>query len=292
MTGLLIIVLSVIMSACAASLLDSTATTLILDRGHQKLTSLSKLSEHSQCFQNALARLESNCQHMNEEQRRRLALNLLECHLDNSGRADLNCFDDDLRTVRQCTSTMDSQAFALYTSFFIDVDHICFFLAQEAWLARVQNVVGALEMTSNSVALELTRMENKTRLIAHTVAQLEHAHHMLMDGLREASADMFYVSAFIAGEQRLCSCLHTVIDTFLSRVCSVRDDDAACGARCARAKLVLTRTRTLRRALALLRRVDVEAHCLVRALFSGDRAHRCCGVLCGVLADRSAARTS
>lgn len=96
-------------------------------RGQLILQSLEAKSAHSDCFRATVATLRRDClaDSLDAAARRLVAVNLLNCHLDESGRqaacplAHSEQYDESViaAQVENCTMSMDSSQFALYTSF-------------------------------------------------------------------------------------------------------------------------------------------------------------------------------
>lgn len=135
---------------------------------------------------------------MGEIERRALTLELLNCHLEDAGRKPVVCIDSSSSSSSSsCTKSMSDAEFQLYTSFFIDIDHICFFLNHEIWMDRIQLTVDLLESTSTHVAKELGSMETKTKEISKAVESLSSMQQSLMLNVERASSSAFYIAGFV-----------------------------------------------------------------------------------------------
>lgn len=133
---------------------------------------------------------------MGEMERRLLTFELLNCHLEDAGRKTVAC-DVDQRATTACTKMMTDAEFQLYTSFFIDIDHVCFFLNHEIWMDRIQLTVDLLESTSAHVSKELGTMETKTKEISRAVEHLESLQLALLSSVEHASSSAFYIAAVV-----------------------------------------------------------------------------------------------
>ncbi len=113
---------------------------------------------------------------MRDEDQQRLAFDLANCHLEQSGVMPFPC----KRSVptSQCTSRMSDQpiAFNAYTQYFLHVDDICFYLQQQVFQDSTERTVSELYNASTSTL--------------HTLAELYTSHHQLSDNVR-TSIDEF-----------------------------------------------------------------------------------------------------
>lgn len=152
-----------------------------------RLESISRLwrSGDDPCLRRAIEQLTHQCGDMTDDVRRKLAVQLSNCHLNASGMATAPCSLD--MTLLQCTSSLSDVAFTTYTTFFTHADVICFFVKSELWRARTQDTVQALytsardttrALSSNLAAQDVMlgqqrlSLENEGKIIAQEEAML------------------------------------------------------------------------------------------------------------------------
>ena len=134
---------------------------------------------HTRCFQSQLEFIEhgKECAALTEVTRRELAGRLLACHLQSSGRNVPSCLaslqaeeqsadaagHDSFRggasgrenALRSCTASLDAHEFGLFTAFFVDVEHLCFFVTSSVWLARIEESAHELRAATREAAEQL-----------------------------------------------------------------------------------------------------------------------------------------
>lgn len=107
------------------------------------------------------------CADMTVSDRRHLALALAGCHLLHAGRtppvtssgvscADLKGAIDVDAVASECAASLDDAGFSAYTTLYVHVDALCFFLGTAAWRARTDAVVNRLSSASAEAAARLS----------------------------------------------------------------------------------------------------------------------------------------
>ena len=129
--------------------LDQTRKNL----GQSKLREIQGKTHSSICWKEAVSRLNSTCKQLTDIQQSQLAVAFANCHLGKSGRTTYHC--NDTMTIEECTRDMDPVAFQTYTEFFTHTGHICYFLQNELWQERTQNVISKLSSTSSETVVKL-----------------------------------------------------------------------------------------------------------------------------------------
>ena len=134
-----------------------------LEVGEAQLRELESKASHSPCWRDAVSRLDHSCKQLNDVQQSRLAVAFANCHLDKSGRQTYPCSDD--MTIRECTGTMDTDAYQTYTHFFTHTGHICYFLQIELWQGRTEGLIDRLSDTSSETVRKLEQSLDYHRLL-------------------------------------------------------------------------------------------------------------------------------
>ncbi|KAH3746132.1 hypothetical protein Pelo_12448 [Pelomyxa schiedti] len=99
------------------------------EAGRAALHTIQDRSRTSACWLRATADIGLMCAKMLDEERCRFAVRLTQCHMERSARAPVRgCQEGE--TVEQCTKDMDSEAFSVYTMFYIQSESICYFLQE------------------------------------------------------------------------------------------------------------------------------------------------------------------
>lgn len=131
--------------------------------GEKKFQEVVKKSESNPCWKEAVSQLNSTCKMLSDVQQSRLAVAFANCHLGKSGRTTYAC--DSSMSIRECTSDMDTVAFQTYTEFFTHTGHICYFLQNQMWQERAENVILQLSETSSETVYKLQRSLEHHRAI-------------------------------------------------------------------------------------------------------------------------------
>ncbi|XP_071979396.1 uncharacterized protein [Engystomops pustulosus] len=143
-----------------------------IEKGRNQLQLLQNFAQHPRygdCWRKALLRVDVGCKQLNEEEQSRIALAFTHCHLERSGRDFPVCTERS--TVRQCTHGMDTVAFNAYTEFFTHAHSICYYLQNELWQEKTQDIILRLTVNSDSVAKQL----EATNLMAEEMMQAQNA---------------------------------------------------------------------------------------------------------------------
>ncbi|KAM3912480.1 uncharacterized protein RB166_020936 [Leptodactylus fuscus] len=143
-----------------------------IENGRTQLQLLQNFAQHPRygdCWRRALERVDVGCKQLNEEEQSRIALAFTHCHLQRSGRDFPVCTEQS--TVRECTHGMDTVAFNAYTAFFTHAHSICYYLQNELWQEKTQDIILRLTANSDSVAKQL----ETTNLMAEEMMQAQNA---------------------------------------------------------------------------------------------------------------------
>ena len=122
-------------------------------QGEQKLREIQQKVGDSQCWKEAVSRLNSTCKLLSDIEQSRLAVAFANCHLGKSARQTYPCTDS--MSIEECTKDMDPVGFQTYTEFFTHTGHICYFLQSELWQERTENVINRLSDTSDEAVVKL-----------------------------------------------------------------------------------------------------------------------------------------
>ncbi|XP_069800058.1 uncharacterized protein [Dendropsophus ebraccatus] len=143
-----------------------------IEKGRTQLQLLQNFAQHPRygdCWRRALQRVDVGCKQLNEEEQSRIALAFTHCHLERSGRDFPVCTEQS--TVRECTYNMDTVAFNAYTEFFTHAHSICYYLQNELWQEKTQDIILKLTVNSDSVAKQL----EATNVMAEEMMQAQNA---------------------------------------------------------------------------------------------------------------------
>ncbi|XP_056396276.1 uncharacterized protein LOC130291514 [Hyla sarda] len=143
-----------------------------IEKGRTQLQLLQNFALHPRygdCWRRALERVDVGCKQLNEEEQSRIALAFTHCHLERSGRDFPVCTEKS--TIRDCTHNMDTAAFNAYTEFFTHAHSICYYLQNELWQEKTQDIILRLTVNSDSVAQQL----EVTNLMAGEMMQAQNA---------------------------------------------------------------------------------------------------------------------
>ena len=97
-----------------------------LEMGEAGLKEMEGNAAHSPCWRAAVEKLDLSCKQLSDMEQSKLAVAFANCHLAKSGRSTYPCTEK--MSVRECTESMDSEAYQTYTHFFTHTGHICYFL--------------------------------------------------------------------------------------------------------------------------------------------------------------------
>ena len=139
------------------------------DAGQLALAELDSQGKVSRCWLDATRALSSGCQAMSDGEKRRYSVQLTNCHLAKSGRRTYVCASE--QSVYECTRSMDSEAFGVYTAFFIQTDNICYYLQQELFLEETGEAVAALYSSTRENAASLADLNTQAERVATVVEQ-------------------------------------------------------------------------------------------------------------------------
>ncbi|XP_078677052.1 uncharacterized protein LOC144913860 isoform X2 [Branchiostoma floridae x Branchiostoma belcheri] len=165
----------VLQAVVLATTLNFEVNTGDAEKGRTQLAEIRKRSEdprYGTCWTTALARVETGCKRLTDDEQSRMAIAFANCHLAKSGKRDYACKPG--QTIQECTQDMDDLAFSTYTEFFTHTQNICFFLQNQVWQESTERTVSMLADNSDKVAhkLELTA-EMQEMVIARQNASLK-----------------------------------------------------------------------------------------------------------------------
>ncbi|XP_066435856.1 uncharacterized protein [Eleutherodactylus coqui] len=203
-----------LLSAIALWSVRSDLDPSVIEKGRTQLQLLKNFAQHPRygdCWRRALQRVDVGCKQLNEEEQSRIALAFTHCHLERSGRDFPVCTVQS--TVRECTQSMDAVAFNAYTEFFTHAHSICYYLQNELWQEKTQDIILRLTVNSDSVAKQL----EVTNQMAEEMMQAQNATlqsqeeilrngHLLKKTLQESTTGVrqaFEEMRQSASEQRL-----------------------------------------------------------------------------------------
>jgi hypothetical protein len=104
-----------------------------------------------------------SCARLTEEARRVLALNLLSCHLESNGRSKVDTDD---------ASRLSDVQFQLFTQFFIEIDNLCWIVAQALYQERAAQTIAMLYDASELAAERLANIANATEQLTQSLSTL------------------------------------------------------------------------------------------------------------------------
>jgi hypothetical protein len=140
----------------------------VLERDAQRFGDLVKLAEHSACARSAVHEMQLQCAQLSESTRRTLALRLLSCHLQSSGRQAVACADAANSDDEQidCVRALSDVSFNLFTQFHIETESICFHVAAELRQERSMRTIALLHDASALAAARLETIVNSTNALS------------------------------------------------------------------------------------------------------------------------------
>ncbi|CBN75731.1 conserved unknown protein [Ectocarpus siliculosus] len=102
----------------------------------------------SACWRQAAVSIDADCETMAHARKQRLAVQLSNCHLQDSGRKPIECTprDSDESCVKKLGD--DNAAFQSYTTFFHHVNAICHHLRHTVWQEQTEGLVRGLTASS------------------------------------------------------------------------------------------------------------------------------------------------
>jgi hypothetical protein len=141
-----------------------------LERDAQRFGDLVKLAEHSACARSAVHEMQLQCAQLSESTRRTLALRLLSCHLQSSGRQPIACACADAANSDDeqidCVRALSDVSFNLFTQFHIETESICFHVAAELRQERSMRTIALLHDASALAAARLESIVNSTTALS------------------------------------------------------------------------------------------------------------------------------
>eukprot|EP00742_Colponemidia_sp_Colp-10_P006122 GILJ01006550.1.p1 GENE.GILJ01006550.1~~GILJ01006550.1.p1 ORF type:complete len:525 (-),score=79.49 GILJ01006550.1:180-1712(-) len=178
---MLLLVSFVLLLLCmrATSLQFETTPSDTLLQGKTHYESLAV--KHSPCWKAALQELASSCRSMTDDDKRKLALALNNCHLEASGRERSLCTAE--MSVLECTQGLPDTNFVTYTQFFNHADSICYYLQSSLWQQQTEHTINRLSSTADGVSekLDQSLMANRQLLNGQQMS-LENQRAILSNG--------------------------------------------------------------------------------------------------------------
>jgi len=110
------------------------------------------------CYSKAVRSLDKGCKLMTPDEHSTLAFLLTNCFLDHSGRRTMRCAGNN---IRDCTSSMDEEAFSTYQHFFINIYNICIFLENDNFQKQTEHLVQKLYRSTDDIFGRMVDMKDK-----------------------------------------------------------------------------------------------------------------------------------
>lgn len=104
------------------------------------------------CYGQAIRRLNTDCRHMTDEQRQRLSFDLARCFLSQSTTASetLPRPCPTQGSITKCVEGLNEKAFSVYTQFFINVHSVCLFVANQDYAHQAEELTRIMYMASTA----------------------------------------------------------------------------------------------------------------------------------------------
>ncbi|KAG9394862.1 Gamete expressed 1 [Carpediemonas membranifera] len=207
LTFLAILVLA---QAIHAYEMDIEAANTLLSSGESLVEEMEEQSVMSPCYKRVFRTLTKGkgCKHMKDHDQQRLAFELANCHLERSGLDTFPCKRSE--NIARCTQRMSALpiAFDTYTSFFLHLDDLCFFLSQKDFQDEAEKTINRLYDASNDTVFTLaqlhadhSRLSISVRDQAASVATLASSVTSVGDSIEELDAKQ--TDAFSRSQDRL-----------------------------------------------------------------------------------------
>lgn len=154
----------------------------VIDEGQSAYATL-KARQDNPCWREAFGALDKSCDDLKLEDKQRLALSLTNCHLEDASRPCKGC--NVKEDVHLCLARIrEDTVFSTYTSFFITVDQICFFLQQATWQQTTETLVRDLDtMAKQSLNVQDQLFQKSNAIINQSL----YSHSILEQSSRVAT---------------------------------------------------------------------------------------------------------
>jgi len=129
---------------------------------------------------------ERSCADLNDESSLGLlALAFTECHLKAAGRRPLSSACARSMRVDSCTSTMNSEEFGVYTTFFTQTPALCYYIRGVAFRDDAREYIGKLLKATADAAQQLKKQAILQDELRNAAGSLLRTHGQLSQGLHE-----------------------------------------------------------------------------------------------------------
>jgi len=140
------------------------------------------------CFQRpqVQALVHKHCAHLNDEGRARIAIAITNCHLETTGIPGVPC--EETTPIKECTMRLGTHqvAFVAYTTFYAQVDSMCFFMRRELFQRSTTAAVDSLLEAAFSTASKLQTLRESSQTILES---LNHNHAQLDQKVQQLVAE-------------------------------------------------------------------------------------------------------
>lgn len=137
-----------------------------------KFMSMLDDEENTPCSHSAAAHLLSNgCRNLKDSTRMRIAIQFANCHLHKAGLQTYDCHEDD--RVAGCVKKIggDSVAYATYSLFYTNVEHICFYSQSQHFQEVTERAVGSLFEATVVTADHLNAFNQQNEALRDEIAR-------------------------------------------------------------------------------------------------------------------------
>lgn len=197
----------------------------VSERGKAQLERLQSSLQLPYCGDHVSpARLSDQCNQLNDQSKRRIAIALTNCHLSQAALPPYPCDDD--ADVLGCVRSLarDNTAFSSYTLFLTHVDTICVFLQRQHAEQSIVNLIDGLFTSVTLTANQLQSFEHDTakmsKSMERTIATHQSSIYRMIESLAANETDRFvelisHTESIKQSQSNLLKQLHNATSTML-----------------------------------------------------------------------------
>ncbi|KAJ4460363.1 hypothetical protein PAPYR_3378 [Paratrimastix pyriformis] len=126
-----------------------------------------------------------NCLTMDDEEKLKFAVRLLNCYFEKTGQKQHKCTKD--MSIRQCTSGMNEATHIMVNSYLQHAENLCRYLQNDAFVARTENTISNLFTATHDTISHLGSLVSTAEILNQNLTdavRLQKAVHEGVTGLR------------------------------------------------------------------------------------------------------------
>ncbi|CAM9833834.1 unnamed protein product, partial [Scytosiphon promiscuus] len=168
--------------------------------GQEQFQILQHKGLDNECWRHAAVSIDADCATMTTGRKQRLAVQLSNCHLQDSGRETTSCTSED--SDEECVKAMSDNdvAFDSYSKFFHHVNAICHHLSQSIWQEQTEGLVRGLTASSLATFDRAGRSLQKQEQVLDGQEKASVQSQGIAEGLRDTSARLASLSDDLSQE--------------------------------------------------------------------------------------------